>query len=137
MLSKNARKTKEQAMKVGFAVQVDEGMESAVYDHFGSAPAFIIVDTELKQVLTLDNRNMHHEHGACNPVRALDGNRIDALVVGGIGAGALTKLNAMGIKVYCAGAVTVKENIALLEGGRLQERSVTDSCGAHQGQCGH
>jgi len=28
-------------MKVGFAVQGNEGMESKVYDHFGSAPTFI------------------------------------------------------------------------------------------------
>lgn len=124
-------------MKVGFAVQVDEGMESIVYDHFGSAPAFIIVDIELKQVLGLDNRNMHHEHGACNPITALNGNRIDAMVVGGIGAGALMKLNAMGVRVYSAGARTVKENMALLGENKLQELSVDDSCRAHQGQCGH
>jgi len=40
-------------MKVGFAVQGNEGVESKVYDHFGSAPAFIIVDTEGKEGLTV------------------------------------------------------------------------------------
>jgi predicted Fe-Mo cluster-binding NifX family protein len=124
-------------MKIGFAVQFNEGMESVVYGHFGSAPAFIIVDTEQNQVLGLDNKNMHHEHGACNPIMALNGNQIDAMIVGGIGGGALMKLNAMGIKVYGAGAMTVKENIALLAGGRLQELSMDNSCRAHQGQCGH
>jgi predicted Fe-Mo cluster-binding NifX family protein len=124
-------------MKVGFAVQADEGIDSMVYGHFGSAPAFIIVDTEQNEALGLDNRNMHHEHGACNPIMALNGNRIDAMVVGGIGAGALMKLNAMGIKVYGAGASTVKENIALLQDDRLQELSMDNSCRAHQGQCGH
>ena len=124
-------------MKIGFAVQVNEGMESTVYGHFGSAPAFIIVDTELNQVLGLDNRNMHHEHGACNPIMALNGNQVDAMVVGGIGAGALMKLNAMGIKVYGAGALTVKDNVALLGDNRLQELSLDKSCKAHQGQCGH
>jgi predicted Fe-Mo cluster-binding NifX family protein len=127
----------EESMKVGFAVEMDEGMESTVYGHFGSAPAFIIVDTILKQVLGLENRNMHHEHGACNPIMALNGNQIDAMIVGGIGGGALMKLNAMGIKVYGAGAMTVKENIALLGDGRLQELSMENSCRAHQGQCGH
>ncbi len=124
-------------MKIGFAVQVNEGMESTVYGHFGSAPAFIIVDTELNEVLGLNNRNMHHEHGACNPIMALNGNQIDAMVVGGIGGGALMKLNAMGIKVYSAGAMTVKENVALLADNRLQELSMENSCRAHQGQCGH
>jgi predicted Fe-Mo cluster-binding NifX family protein len=124
-------------MKIGFAVQLNEGMESIVYGHFGSAPAFIIVDTEQNQVLGLDNKNMHHEHGACNPIMALNGNQIDAMIVGGIGGGALMKLNAMGIKVYGAAAMTVQENIALLADDRLQELSMDNSCRAHQGQCGH
>jgi predicted Fe-Mo cluster-binding NifX family protein len=124
-------------MKVGFAVQLNEGLDSTVYGHFGSAPAFIIVDTDLKQVSAVDNTNAHHVHGACNPVMALGGNNIDAMVVGGIGPGAIIKLNAMGVKVYRAGAPTVKENIALLGANQLQELSMNDSCQEHGGQCGH
>ncbi len=124
-------------MKVGFAVQLNEGLESTVYGHFGSAPAFIIVDTVLKQVSAVDNNNAHHVHGACNPVMALGGNNIDAMVVGGIGPGAIMKLNAMGVKVYRAGAPTVNENIALLGASQLQELSMDDSCQEHGGQCGH
>jgi predicted Fe-Mo cluster-binding NifX family protein len=124
-------------MKVGFAVQVNEGLESTVYDHFGSAPTFIIFDTEQKKVMTVDNSNATHVHGACNPVMTLGGNNIDALIVGGIGAGAIMKLNALGVKVYRSGAATVSENIALLEKNGLQELSMNDSCTSHQGQCGH
>ena len=124
-------------MRVGFAVQVDEGLESAVYDHFGSAPAFIIVDTEQEKIATVNNSNMNHVHGACNPVAALGGNQIDALIVGGIGAGAIMKLNAMGIKIYRAGAASVRENVGLLKGNYLREITANESCGGHQGQCGH
>ena len=108
-----------------------------VYDHFGSAPAFIIVDTEGEDVLTVNNSDLNHVHGACNPIMALDGKDVDAMVVGGIGAGALVKLNAAGIKVFGAVAPTVKENLALLTEGGLQELSVDNSCRAHQGGCGH
>jgi predicted Fe-Mo cluster-binding NifX family protein len=124
-------------MKVGFAVEVNEGLESNVYGHFGSAPAFIIVDTELKQVSAVDNTNAHHVHGACNPVMALGGNSVDAMVVGGIGPGAIMKLNARGISVYRAGAATVGENIALLMESRLSLISLNESCQQHGGQCGH
>ena len=124
-------------MKVGFAVELNKGLESAVYGHFGSAPAFIIVDTDLKQVSAVDNTNAHHVHGACNPIMALGGNSIDAMVVGGIGAGAIVKLNSMGIKVYRAGAPTVNRNIALLGENQLQEISMNDSCQQHGGECGH
>jgi len=124
-------------MKVGFAVQTNLGIESKVYEHFGSAPAFIIVDTEGKGVLTVNNQDLNHVHGTCNPVMALDGKSVDAMVVGGIGAGALTKLNALGIRVYEAGAPTVRENLALLGESKLQELSVYNACPAHQGGCGH
>jgi predicted Fe-Mo cluster-binding NifX family protein len=124
-------------MKIGFAVQMDSGMESIIYGHFGSAPAFIIVDTELNTATGLNNRNMHHEHGACNPIMALNGNQINAMVVGGIGPGALMKLNSMGIRVYAAGAMTVQENVQLINENQLQELSMENSCRQHQGQCGH
>jgi len=124
-------------VKVGFAVQGNEGVESQVYDHFGSAPTFLIVDTEGKDVLTVDNRDLHHVHGACNPIMALDGKTVNAMVVGGIGAGALRKLNALGIRVYGAGAPTVRENLALLSENKLQELSVDSSCCSHRGGCAH
>ena len=123
-------------MKIGFAVQQDEGMESKVYDHFGSAPVFIIVDTEGKEVQTVNNKNLDHVHGACNPVMALDGKSVDAVVVGGIGAGAIMKLNALGIKVFGAAARTVKENLELLTENRLSELTIDNSCRGHAGGCG-
>ena len=124
-------------MKVCFPVQKDEGVESQVYDHFGSAPVFIVVETEAKDVQRVDNSDQHHVHGACNPVMALGGQKVDALVVGGIGGGALVKLNAMGVKVYEAASRTVKENLELLKGNKLQELTMDHSCQAHEGGCGH
>jgi predicted Fe-Mo cluster-binding NifX family protein len=124
-------------MKVGFAVHSDQGIASKVYDHFGSAPAFIIVDTETKGPISVNNKDLNHVHGACNPIMALDGHGVNAMVVGGIGAGAINKLNAMGVKVYAAAALTVKENLDLLIENRLQELSVYNACQAHQGECGH
>jgi predicted Fe-Mo cluster-binding NifX family protein len=128
---------KGKGMKVGFGVQTNQGMESEVYGHFGSASIFIIVDTEGKEVLTVGNRDLHHIHGACNPIMALDGKNVDAMVVGGIGAGALTKLNALGMRVYEAGAPTVRENLTLLSENKLHELSVYNACRSHQGGCGH
>ena len=124
-------------MKVCFPVQKDEGVESQVYNHFGSAPVFIVIDTEETEVQRISNRDFHHVHGACNPIMALGGQEVDALVVGGIGGGALMKLNSMGVKVYGAEARTVKENLGLLQENKLQEISMDRSCRAHEGGCGH
>jgi predicted Fe-Mo cluster-binding NifX family protein len=126
-------------MKVCFAVEKDEGMESAVYGHFGSAPAFMIVDTESRSAAAVGNRDMIHAHGACNPLMALGGRNVDAVVVGGIGGGALTKLNTAGIRVYGIMAATIKENLDLLTANGLPELTLEHSCGGHQHRngCGH
>ena len=127
-------------MKVCFAVQKDDGVESVVYGHFGSAPAFVIVDTEANGAETVNNRDLHHVHGACNPIQAIGGRSVDAVVVGGIGAGAINRLNAEGIRVYRAVAQTVKQNLDLLKESKLPEISIQNACAGHtqgQGGCGH
>ncbi len=126
-------------MKICFPVQHDAGIESAVYNHFGSAPCFVVVDSETNTVGTINNKDQHHVHGACNPLKALDGKEIDAVIVGGIGAGALTRLNQAGIKVYRAQSQTIKENLALLTSKSLPEFVLQGCCGGHShgGSCAH
>jgi len=123
-------------MKVGFAVQSDEGLESKVYNHFGSAPMFVVVETGAAKVQTIHNQDLNHSHGACSPMKALGGQKIDALIVGGIGGGALMRLNAMGVKVYAAEAQTIRDNLELLSQKRLPELSMNNACQAHEGDCG-
>ena len=126
-------------MKVCFAVQKDEGMDSTVYNHFGSAPAFIVVDTAADQSTTVNNADMDHVHGACNPIMAIGGQDVDAVVVGGIGAGAIRGLNSRGIKVYGAVAPTVKGNLEMLKTSGLPELTMQHACGGHgaDGGCAH
>ena len=50
-------------MKLCIPVEKDNGMESAVYGHFGSAPVFAVYDTADGKTVFHDNGNMHHEHG--------------------------------------------------------------------------
>jgi predicted Fe-Mo cluster-binding NifX family protein len=126
-------------MKVCFAVQKDEGIQSTVYNHFGSAPAFIVIDTAADESRTVNNADMDHVHGACNPIMAMGGQDVDAVVVGGIGAGAIRGLNSKGITVYRAMASTVKENLDLLTTTGLPELTMQHACAGHSqdGGCAH
>jgi predicted Fe-Mo cluster-binding NifX family protein len=126
-------------MKICFPVEQANGLESTVYGHFGSAPAFVIIDTERANDVTVANANRVHEHGACNPIMAMGGASVDAVVVGGIGAGAIGKLNGLGVRVFRAAAGTVRENLSLFSAGSLPEMTVDHACGghAHGGGCSH
>jgi predicted Fe-Mo cluster-binding NifX family protein len=126
-------------MKVCFPVQTDEGMESRVYGHFGSAPLFVVVDLITDNVSTIINSDQHHQHGSCNPIKALDNHKVDAIVVGGIGGGALNRLNQSGIRVYRAGAPLIRENVDLFLTAQLPEYTLSQCCGGHTetGGCAH
>ena len=126
-------------MKVCFPVQKDEGVESTVYNHFGSAPLFVLVDTTANTVVPMINADQHHSHGGCSPIKALGSQRIDVIVVGGIGGGALGKLKQLGIKVYRAQSGTIANNLELFTSGQLPEYSAQSCCGGHDhgGGCAH
>ena len=126
-------------MKVCFPVAEVNGIESEVYGHFGSAPTFVIVETDTSKITTVNNKDQEHAQGACNPLKKLNNEHVDAIVVGGIGMGALNVLNQTGIKVFQAQAPTVRENIDLLKKGSLPEFTSQNTCAGHgHGTgCGH
>ncbi len=124
-------------MRICFPVINAKGLESTVHDHFGSAPYFLVFDTETRDLLQMPNNDAHHSQGVCSPIKALNGQSVDAIVVGGIGKGALSRLNQAGIRVYRTRGVTVGENVDQFAAGSLREFTLLQSCGGSRGGCAH
>lgn len=122
-------------MNVCIPITDDQGLASEVCAHFGSAAAFLLVDTDSGACRAVANRNQHHGHGMCAPLASLQGERIDAIVVGGIGGGALGKLAAAGIQAYLAEHATVRETVDALVAGTLPVMRPDMAC-AHHGHGG-
>ena len=118
-------------MKIAFPTQDNKGMNSPVFGHFGSAPYFIIVDSHTITFESVDNPDMRHQHGQCQPLKAMSGKIVDAVVVGGIGAGALQKLSGAGIKIYRAVEGSVSENFELIKSGVLPLFTLDQTCAGH------
>jgi predicted Fe-Mo cluster-binding NifX family protein len=118
-------------MNICIPVTEDHGLDSPVNAHFGSAPFFMVVETESGTCRAITNRNQHHGHGMCQPLAALGGEQIDGMIVGGIGMGALVKLQAAGIRVYLAEQATVRDTLAAHQAGKLREVTPGTACG-HQ-----
>jgi predicted Fe-Mo cluster-binding NifX family protein len=123
-------------MKIAFPTQFDHGLESAVFGHFGSAGYFLVIDDVSGAVETIVNADRDHLHGQCQPLAALGGIKVDAVVVGGIGGGALQKLLSSGIKVYRAVEGTLNQNLELIRTQRLPEFSFKMTCAGHGGHAG-
>ena len=121
-----------------FLVEKDEGLASAVYGHFGSAPMFLLVDTEYNRATIITKADSHHSHGACKPMKALSGEQVDGIVVGNIGAGARIQLQRSGLRVFKAQGATVRENIEKITIDTLPEFNDRDNCAGHgNGGCCH
>ncbi len=120
-------------MKIAFPVEENIGLESPVYGHFGSAPLFVVLDSTSGDFQALGNTDAHHIHGQCQPIKALGGTPVDLVVVGGIGAGALIKLQGLGIRVFRAVEGSVKDNLELLNSGKLPEFAADMTCAGHHG----
>jgi len=118
-------------MNICIPVTEDKGTASPVSRHFGSAPLFLIVDTENGACRAVPNRNPHHSHGMCMPIASLAGESIGGIVVGGIGRGALVKLEATGVQVFLSEHATVEETLAAFKAGALKPMSPEKACGHH------
>lgn len=126
-------------MKIAFPTQESSGIDSPVYTHFGSARFFVIVDPETGDMETKPNHDLNHMHGNCQPLAALGNSAVHAVVVGGIGLGALRKLSDAGIMVYQAVEGTVSDNLELITAGKLPKFSAEQTCAGHhaKGECAH
>ncbi len=118
-------------MKLCIPAMNGDGPQAMVCQHFGSAPFFIIADTASGAWQAVPNDNEHHSHGRCHPLQALQGKEIDAVVCAAIGAGAIGKLNAAGIKVFRTSGEVVADVIAAGREGSLAEMEAAGACARH------
>ena len=124
-------------MKICFPVVKNDGLESTVCEHFGSAPMYLLVDSQTGEIKEQSNRDKGHTHGNCQPLKAIAGLSVDAIVVGGIGRGALNGLNQSGLKVFQAHSGTIADNLAQMAAEQLKELTSNDVCGGHTNSHGH
>ncbi len=112
------------------------GLEGTRSGHFGHCDVFTIVDVEegeIKDISILQNQE-HVQGGCMVPVNILSDNKVNALIVGGIGMRPLMGFKQVGIDVYHddqhpeIGPV-VKDLIA----GKLPEIRNDQVCGGGQG----
>ena len=120
-------------MHICIPVIRDKGLESRVCEHFGSAPVFMIVDTDTGTCRPIVNHNAHHGHGMCQPLSALGSEAIDGFVVGGVGRRALERLRESEIQVFQAEHATVGETLAAFKAGSLRPVPLEAGCAGRHG----
>lgn len=118
-------------MKICIPTYGTSGLKDSIYNHFGSSKYFTIYDSETKEINVIENTNSHHQHGQCQPLKAIEGCNVDAVLTSGMGKKAVLSLNGGGVKVFLCEENTVEEAINKFLDGFYMELTVDGACGGH------
>jgi len=122
-------------MKLSFPVETDNGLKSEIYGNFGDAPGFIIYDTETKEAKYIDNADLNHEPNNCNASAAFGDEKVNGIILSGIGPAPMKKLQNAGIQVLRANIGTVEDNINFFHNGQLICLTANLSCSDKSFSC--
>lgn len=124
-------------IRIAFPSEGQGGLDGKRAGHFGHCDVFTCFDCEdgeIKEVVIVPN--VEHVQGGCMvPVNLLAENKVNALVVGGIGMRPLMGFRQVGIEVYHDGVrPDIKPVIEDFLAGNLPQITDNDVCGGGGGQ---
>jgi predicted Fe-Mo cluster-binding NifX family protein len=131
------RPRKERTMRICIPTENDQGLDSRLCGHFGSAPYFALADTDSGEVTIEPNSARHHSHGQCAPVDRIDVNRTDAVVCQGMGKRAYSSFQRAGVEILITSGTTVRDVLSEAGERTLQSLSLERACGGHGGSHRH
>ena len=112
------------------------GLDGTRAGHFGHCDVFTLIDCENGEIVDVSTlQNEEHVQGGCMvPVNLLAANKVNALLVGGIGMRPLMGFKQAGITVYHeAERAEIKPVIIDLIAGKIPEIQDTQVCGGGGG----
>ena len=112
-------------MNICIPIEEDKGLLSEICLRFGSAPRFIIVDTQTLKYRVVPSENPSEESV---PKEILSGDRIDSVMVGGIGIRSLSDFREAGIEVVSTKEDTVEQIVASFKEGDVNPVSLDHTC---------
>jgi len=116
-------------MKICIPTQDDRGMESRLFDHFGSAPFFAMVNVDNGRLDVVNNLESDPGSHSCHNVDRLTAHDVDVVVCKGVGRRAFAALNLAGIDVWSPEQGTVGEILEAVRAGQVRRLTADDACG--------
>ncbi len=120
------------AMRIAVPSNGEGGLHGTRSGHFGHCDVFTIIECENGEIVKVQVvHNQEHTQGGCMiPVNLLAQNKVNALLVGGIGMRPLMGFRQAGIKVYHeADRVDILPVIQDLVAGKIPEIQDNQVCG--------
>ncbi|THB73659.1 MAG: dinitrogenase iron-molybdenum cofactor [Desulfobacteraceae bacterium] len=128
-------------MIVAVPIDKNQGLESAIYDHFGMAKEFLVINTASNTITTIPNNKRDDPSSHCKASRFTKTHNVDTIITSCIGNGQLRNLTSANIKVFKANPGTVSANLEQLKKDELKPFHMLDICRGERhkkdGGCGH
>jgi len=121
---------REDTMKLCITAQGHD-WDSTIDPAFGRARAFLLVDSDAKQLEPLENKPGAHGAGIQAAQSMVESN-VQAVITGNVGPNAFHALHAAGIDVYTGASGTVRDALAAFEAGTLR-KTAAPTQGRHGG----
>ena len=118
-------------MKICIPTIDNQGPKGLPSAHFGASPFFTVFDLGTGEWQALGNAVGSHDHGACRPLDVLAGQPVAAVLCRGLGAGAFSRLQQAGIKVYLTDQPDVASCLQAFREGSLRELTEAEVCHGH------
>lgn len=115
-------------MRICIPTEDDKGSESRVFNHFGTAPFFTIVDVETARVVVV-RVNGYHRQQHDHHIPELKAHDVGAVVCDRIGKRACAALRKEGIDVLAAVGGTVSDVLNAVNAGETSTISPAEACG--------
>lgn len=114
-------------MKICIPVTESKGLQSPFSAHYGSAPYFVIADTETKEHNVIAKGS---EEGQCGSFPFITQNNVSAIVCTGMGRRALENLNRSNVKAFIPETIcaTAEDAIAAFNSKKYREMTTDSSC---------
>jgi predicted Fe-Mo cluster-binding NifX family protein len=121
-------------MRIAIPTNNPGGMQASRSDHFGHCDVFTVVELDADNIKNVELiPTPEHAAGGCMvPVNTLNAAKVNAIVVGGMGANPLRGFNQVGIEVYWADRNSVPDAAAVIEqflAGKLLVMHADQVCG--------
>ncbi len=126
----NGRKT----MRIAFAADTNEGLDSTISAHFGRCPYYVFVDVEDGEVRNVEvtENPFYYDHGAPGQVPGFIANRgVDVMVSGGMGPRAIGFFEQLGVQAATGASGRVRD---VLKAYLRHELQGAEPCDEHSAE---
>ncbi len=124
-------------MLVGIPSSSKNLEEGIVFEHFGRAPYYLIINEEVTDEGRDSNEGVEvmkviENNGEMLPAIVLWKEKVNVVIIKNIGQKAFLILNKQGIRVFRAKYDRVVDNIKALRNNELEELSIQNCCTGHE-----